>query len=122
MVFTIGGVDIVPYLPEDGVEWTPNGVDGPDAGRAMNALMYRGLITHKARADISCLWMNKTAAASLYAVLMSEYFTVVTDTVPWVSGTATMTMYSNNAKIKLSTEYTDGTKVYADLSFPLIER
>lgn len=122
MIFTIDGLNIVPYIQEDGVDWTPNGVDGPDAGRAMNALMYRGLITHKARADVTCLWMPKDVAVQLYAKLMKEYFTVVTDTVPWISGTTTMSMYSNNAKCKLSTEYTDGTKVYSDLAFPLIER
>ena len=122
MVFTIDGLDIVPYIAEDGVDWTPNGVDGPDAGRAMNALMYRDLITHKARADITCLWLKKEEAVALYGRLMRKYVTVVTDTVPWINGTVTMTMYSNNAKIKLSTEYTDGTQLFSDLQFPLIER
>ena len=84
MVFTIDGLDIVPFIAEDGVDWTPNGVDGPDAGRAMNAKMYRGLITHKARADVSCLWLKKEDVVLLYNKLMKEYFTVVTDTVPWI--------------------------------------
>lgn len=122
MVFTIDGLDIVPFIAEDGVDWTANGVDGPDTGRVMNAKMYRGLITHKARADVSCFWLKKADVVLLYNKLMKEYFTVVTDTVPWINGTVTMEMYSNNAKIKLSTEYTDGTKLYSDLQFPLIER
>lgn len=122
MVFTIDGLDIVPFIAEDGVDWTPNGVDGPDSGRAMNALMYRDLITHKARADITCLWLKKEEAVALYGRLMRKYVTVVTDTVPWINGTVTMEMYSNNAKIKLSTEYTDGTQLFSDLQFPLIER
>lgn len=122
MIFTVDGIDIVPYIEADGIKWTPNGVDGPKAGRAMDALMYRGLIGYKARGDISCLWMKKEDAVSLYQSLMKEFFSVTTDTIPWENGTVTKTMYANNMPATLSEEYTDGTKIYQDMTFPLVER
>lgn len=129
MVFTIisdntpsEGISIVPYIGEGGIEWSWNGVDGPDAGRTMDALMHRGLVAIKAKCQLSLLWMDKTVARSIHRAIMPEYVTVITDTVPWESGTVTYRMYSNNVSQKCLTEYTDGTKFYGDLEFPLVER
>lgn len=122
MILEINGFDIVPFIGENGIKWSWNGIDSPKAGRAMNTLMYRGLLAIKARADIECLWMPKEKAVELHQKIMPEYVTVRTDTIPWISGTVTKTMYSNNVSQTLLTEYTDGTKEYGDLQFPLIER
>lgn len=122
MVFTIGGLDIVPYIGENGIKWTANGIDSSDAGRSKDALMYRGLIGYKAKCEVACLWMEKADVGNLLRAIMPEFVTVVTDTVPWIDGTATMTMYSNNIGATVLTEYTDGTKVYGDVEFPLVER
>lgn len=122
MVFTIDGFDIVPYIGEDGIKWTANGIDGPDAGRTMDMTMHRGLMGYKSKCELSCLWMPKAVAVALHRVIMPEFVTVVTDTIPWESGTVTLTMYSNNIGSTLLTEYTDGTKLYGDLQFPLVER
>lgn len=122
MIFEIDGFNIVPFIGEGGIKWSWNGVDGPDAGRAMNALMYRGLVAIKARCDVSCLWMPKDKAVALNKKIMPEYVTVRTDTVPWEDGIVTMQMYSNNVASTCLTEYTDGTKLYGDVQFPLIER
>ena len=122
MIFTINGVDIVPYLAENGLKWSWNGIGSPDAGRDMTGTMHRGLVTTKARCDVSCFWMNKTAARVVHQAIMPEYVTVVTDTIPWENGTITMTMYSNNVEQTLESEYTDGVQMYKDLQFPLIQR
>lgn len=116
------GLDIVPYIGEGGLKWTPNGIDGTSAGRTMDMTMHRGLLGYKARCDVSCLWMPKAKALELYQALMPEFVTVVTDTIPWINGSATLTMYANNIKSVCITEYTDGTKLYGDIEFPLVER
>lgn len=122
MVFTIDGFDIVPYIGEDGLKWTANGIDSKDAGRAMDMLMYRGLLGYKARCDVGCLWMDKNDAYNLLQKLMPEYVTVETDTIPWRNETVTLTMYSNNFGGTCLTEYTDGNRLYGDVVFPLVER
>lgn len=122
MVFRINGFDIVPYLAEGGAKWTWNGVDGPDTGRTMDAIMHRDLVAIKARCDVECLWMPKDLAVVLHQYITPKFVNVVTDTVPWMNGTVSLVMYSNNGKSTLITEYTDGTKLYGDIAFPLIER
>lgn len=129
MVFTIisdntppAGINIVPFIGEDGIKWTANGIDSDDAGRTQDLLMHRGLLGYKAKAQVSCLWMDKTDAYALMQAIMPEFITVVTDTIPWLSGTQTLVMYSNNFASTCLTEYTDGTKLYGDVEFPLVER
>lgn len=122
MIFEINGVNIVPYLAENGLKWSWNGVDAPNAGRDMSGDMHRGLVAVKARCDVSCFWMPKEAATLLHQTIMPEYVTVRTDTLPWHSGVTVLQMYSNNVAHTLETEYTDGTQIYRDLEFPLIER
>lgn len=122
MIFEINGVNIVPYLAENGLKWSWNGIDAPDAGRDMSGDMHRGLVTVKARCDVSCFWMPKDVATLIHQTIMPEYVTVRTDTIPWRSGVSVLRMYSNNVAHTLETEYTDGTQVYRDLEFPLIER
>ena len=122
MVFEINGLDIVPYLAENGLKWSWNGIDAPNAGRDLSGTMHRGLVSVKARCDVSCFWMPKAVAQTVHQAIMPEYVTVRTDTIPWISGTTVLSMYSNNVAQTLETEYTDGTQLYHDLEFPLIER
>ena len=129
MVFTIisaktpvTGLDIVPFIGEDGLLWTANGIDSDDAGRTMDTLMHRGLLGYKAKCQVSCLWMDKADAEAVMQAIMPEFITVVTDSIPWASGTQTLTMYSNNIAAKCLTEYSDGNKLYGDVEFPLVER
>ena len=129
MVFTIisdntgaNGLSIVPYIGENGIKWTANGIDSDDAGRTQDLLMHRGLIGYKAKCQVACLWMDKTDIGPLLQAIMPEYITVVTDTIPWMSGTQTLEMYSNNFGATCLTEYTDGAKLYGDVEFPLVER
>ena len=129
MVFTIksdntdsDGLNIVPFIGEDGIKWTANGIDSDDAGRTQDMIMHRGLLGYKAKCQVACLWMDKNDIEPLLQAIMPEFITVVTDTIPWLSGTRTLTMYSNNFAATCLTEYTDGTKLYGDVEFPLVER
>lgn len=122
MVFTIDGFNIVPFIGENGIKWQANGIDSSDAGRTQDMTMYRGLLGYKAKCNVSCLWMDREDAATLLQTIMPEFVTVVTDTIPWMTGTQTLRMYSNNFGATCLTEYTDGTKMYGDVEFPLIER
>ncbi len=113
---------IVPYIGEGGIKWTANGIDASDAGRTQDGMMHRGFVTNKAKCEIECLWMGKSEVRALLQAIMPEYVTIVTDTVPWMDGTVVMTMYSNNIGATVLTEYTDGERLYGDVTFPLVER
>lgn len=115
------GLNIVPWIAENGVQWTRNGIESPDAGRTLDMTMHRGLLGFKAKAEVACVWMNQADVATLLNAIAPETVTVTTDTLPWTTSTVTMTMYSNNNKGTILTEYTDGTKLYGDVVFPLVE-
>ena len=121
MIFEIDGFNIVPYIGENGIKWQANGVDGPEAGRTMDARMHRGLVAIKAKCDVSCLWMDRKKAHDLMQALFPETVVVRTDTCPWIDGVTTFEMYSNNIGATCLTEYTDGKKLYGDVTFPLVE-
>lgn len=122
MIFEIDGFDIVPFIEENGITWTPNGIDGPDAGRVLDGDMERDLLCYKADGQISCVWMTKEQTLELYRHIMPEFVTVRTDTIQWIDGVVTKRMYSNAAPATLGEEYTDGTKIYQDIQFPLVEK
>ena len=71
---------------------------------------------------ISCVWMTKEQTLELYRHIMPEFVTVRTDTIQWIDGVVTKRMYSNAAPATLGEEYTDGTKIYQDIQFPLVEK
>ena len=50
----IDGTDITPYIKYQGVKWTRNDIDGPNAGRTLSGLMVRDRVATKIRLDITC--------------------------------------------------------------------
>lgn len=122
MVFEVNGLNFVPFIGEDGIKWTWQGVDGPKTGRNLNALMDRDLIGLKGRCDVTLLWVKKDDIVAINEAIQPKFVTVRTDTCPWKTGVQTFEMYSNNVSATLEEEYTDGTQIFDDMSFPLIER
>ena len=53
--FKINGRDITKYIKMDGFKESENDIDSAKSGRAKNALMYRGKVAEKKRADIECV-------------------------------------------------------------------
>ena len=121
MYFRINGVDILPYIAEDGIKWQRNDVDGPNAGRAMNALMYRGRVAIKERIDVTLRSLKTSEVNMILNLILPEYITLEWNFDP-LYGTVSKTMYSNNVPATCATIYPDGTALWEDISFPLIER
>ena len=121
MVFTIDGVNILPYIEENGIKWQRNDVESPDAGRALNATMYRGRVAVKVRLDISCRPLISREARIVLRAIHPEYVTVQYED-PLQGTVVSKQMYSNNVPATCATVYPDGTAVWEDISFPLIER
>ena len=54
MIVKIDGVDITPYIAYQGIQYTRNDIDGPNAGRALDGTMYRDRVTVKDKWTITC--------------------------------------------------------------------
>lgn len=120
MVFTVDGVDMLPYIAENGLKWQRNDIDSADAGRAMNAFMYRGRVAVKIRLDITCRSLYTNEARTVLNAIFPEYVTVTYDDP--LFGERTVQMYSNNVPATEATIYPDGEALWNDITFPLIER
>ena len=53
-IFTIGSLNMLPLLAEDGIQWTRFDVEAPDTGRTLDGLMHRGRVASKIRLDLTC--------------------------------------------------------------------
>ena len=119
-LFTVNGLNLLPYLSEDGLRWTRFDVEAPDTGRTLDGVMHRGRVASKIRLDVRCRPLNPREMQLVLQAILPEYVTVrYTDP---QDGSVTRTMYSNNIPTLCATVYDDGTARWEGLEFPLIQR
>lgn len=121
MVLTVNGVDMVPYIAYGGLKWQRSDVDGPNAGRGLDATIIRDRVATKIRLDLTCRPLYSSEASVVLTAIMPEFVTV-TYTDPQVGGTVTKTMYSNNNPAQFLIRKRDGREMWTGITFPLIEQ
>ena len=132
---TIDGVDITPYIAYQGVQWSRNDVDGPNAGRTMNGLMIRDRVATKIRLDITCRPLKTDELRTILNLIYPEFVTVVYEDP--MQGLVSKTMYANNNKAQFLQKYEpeetdcqwicgkepqDPYERWFNITFPLVER
>lgn len=119
MVLQINGVDIVPYIAYNGLKWSRNDVESPEAGRSLDSMMHRGRISTKIRLDVTLKLLKLEELRMILNLIQPEYVTVYYDDPLY--GLRYATMYSNN--IPASYQIKKGDREYwTGVTFPLIER
>lgn len=119
MTLIVNGVDMTPYIAYQGLKWQRNDVDGPNAGRTMNADMQRDRIATKIRMDCTCIPLKKADAQKVLNAIYPEYVTVTYDDPQF--GPRTCKMYSNNVPATYCM-LKNGVDWWMGIAFPLIER
>lgn len=112
-------VDITPYIAYQGLTFSVNSIDAPDAGRDMSGLMHRGMIAIKEKMNIQTIQLTKSQASTLITLLLPQSFEVRVTPYPQTNVEKTMTMYSNNVKTTYTIKCANDELM--SLSFPLIE-
>lgn len=121
MTFQVDGVDLTPYIASGGIQWTRNDVDGTNAGRAMDATMYRDRVAIKFKFTITCRPLTMSEAATVLSAIEPEYVSV-TYTNPMTGSDTTGEAYSNNVPATYLFKDKSGTEWWTGITFPLIER
>lgn len=120
MILTINGTDILDYIAFRGVKWTRSDIDGPDAGRTMDATMQRLRVATKIHLDITCRPLTSEEARIVLQLIYPEYVTVrYTDP---MYGVVSKIMYSNNNPACFLIRKQSGKEYWDGITFPLIER
>ena len=112
--------DITPWIAWQGLTFSRNDVDAPDAGRDMSGLMHRGRVAVKEKMNIQTVTMTKAQSAALQTLLYPQSIQVRVNPYPRTNASQTMTMYTNNVKTTYVV-HTNGGDELQSLSFPLIE-
>ena len=119
MIFTVGGVNFLPYILDSGLEYTRNAVDGPNAGRTASGTMIRDYLTDKLTWKGKCRPLTSAELATILTVLQPERVSV-TYTDPATGSAVTGWFYSSTVPATLLR--TDGTTdQWAGLTFTLVE-
>lgn len=132
----IDGTDITDYIAYQGVQWSRNDVDGPNAGRTMSGLMIRDRVATKIRLDITCRPLKDDELHTLLNLILPEFVQVTYDDPMY--GFVTKTMYANNNKAQFlirkaptppehwyichPSETMPSYELWNNISFPLVER
>lgn len=119
LVFKINGTDITPYIKFQGIKYTRNDVDGPNAGRGLDGRMIRDRVATKAKWNIECVPLSESDMRTLYNLLMPETFTVTTN---MINGTnRNYTCYSNNWAMSFLMDRGASGDWYEGISVPIVE-
>lgn len=113
-------VDITPLIAWQGLTFSLNSIDAPDAGRDMSGLMHRGMVAIKEKMKVTTIQLTRAQVAMLYSLLTPESFLVRVTPYPRTNAPHTMTMYSNNVNATYVIHRENGEDLQS-LTFPLIE-
>ena len=113
-------VDITPLIAWQGLTFSRNDVDAPDAGRDISGFMHRGRVAVKEKINIQTIQLTRAQSSSLQTLLLPETIQVRVDPYPQTNDSKTFSMYSNNVKTTYVIHRANGEDLQS-LSFPLIE-
>jgi len=112
--------DITPWIAWQGLTFSRNDVDAPNAGRDMSGLMHRGRVAVKEKMTIRTVQLNREQCNRLYELLYPETIYVRVNPHPETNGEKVMYMYSNNVSTQYVINRGNGEELKS-MSFPLIE-
>ena len=112
--------DITPWIAWQGLTFSRNDVDAPNAGRDMSGYMHRGRVASKEKMNIQTIQLTKAQSSKLQTLLYPETISVRVSPYPRTNSAHTMSMYSNNVKTTYVIHRANGEDLQS-LSFPLIE-
>lgn len=112
--------DITPWIAWQGLTFSRNDVDAPNAGRDMSGYMHRGRVASKEKMNIQTVQLTRAQSSKLQALLYPETIMVRVTPYPRTNAAQILNMYSNNVKTTYVIHRENGEDLQS-LSFPLIE-
>ena len=117
---TINGTDITGMIAHQGVKWSRNDIDGPNAGRTISGLMIRDRVATKIRLDITCRPLTSDELHTVLNLILPQFVSVTYDDPMY--GLVTKTMYANNNPATFYKAMENGEEYWINVTFPLVER
>lgn len=112
--------EITKWIAYQGVTFSRNDVEAPDAGRTLDGLLHRGRVAIKEKMKVKTVPMSKADIAILHTLLYPETIEVKVDPYPNTNAAKEMTMYANNFETTYIIHRSNGDDIQS-MSFPLVE-
>ena len=112
--------DITPWIAWQGLTFSRNDVDSPQAGRDMAGYLHRGRVASKEKMNIQTVQLTRAQSSKLQTLLYPETIMVRVTPYPRTNAAQILNMYSNNVKTTYVIHRENGEDLQS-LSFPLIE-
>ena len=122
MTFTVNSVDFLPYLAFQGLEYQLSDIDDPDTGRMMNGEMRRGKVADKDKWKCKFRSNLTTAEMSVILTAVTHQYVSATYLSPRTNTVVNKTLYVGDRTAAHCVKKPDGTVLWRDLSFSLIEK
>lgn len=116
----INGFEITDFIAFGGWQRERGDVDGPEAGRTLDARMHRARVATKMRYNVTCRPLLVEELSSLERLIMPEYVTVKVIGDPYY-GTWEKTCYVNNTSSQYLIRKRNGAQWWGGITFPIIE-
>lgn len=112
--------DITPIIAWQGLTFSLNSIDAPDAGRDMSGRMHRGMVAIKEKMNINTIPLKRAKVAELFNFFEREEFYARVTPYPNTNAAKILNVYTNNVKTTHVIRRASGEELQS-LSFPLIE-
>lgn len=112
--------DITPFIAWQGLSFSRNDVDSPNAGRDMSGYMHRGRVAVKEKMNVNTVPLTRAQSSWIQTLLYPETISVRVTPYPRTNSAQVFSMYSNNVKVSYLIHKENGEDLET-LSFPLIE-
>ena len=112
--------DITPWIAWQGLTFSRNDVDGPNAGRDMQGIMHRDRVGVKEKINITTVQLTRQQMQKLQQLLAPATLSVRVTPYTTTNAAKTFTMYSNNVKSTYVIHRANGEDLQT-VAFPLIE-
>lgn len=120
--FKIDGQDILPIVADGGIKWQRSDVESSKAGRTMDAVMHRGRVATKFRADVPTIRLYTEKVNWLMNLILPEFVEIETNQHP-LYGYWRGYFYSNNIPVTcVHIDKDTGIALWDGITFPLIEQ
>lgn len=116
----VSWTDITPLIAWQGLTFSLNSIDSPNAGRDMSGFMHRGMVAIKEKMNVQTIQLTKAQVALLFTFFVLDAFYVRVTPYPNTNAAKTIHVYTNNVKTTYVI-HTNGGDELQSLSFPLIE-
>ena len=117
---TLSWYDITPWIAYQGLSFSRNDVDGPNAGRDMSGYMHRERVGVKEKIEISTVQLTRTQMRKLQNLLAPQ--TIRVRVTPYLTNNDVkeFAMYSNNVQSSYVIHRANGEDLQS-VKFPLVE-